>query len=407
LRKELIILETFWKNEKWWVSSYNYAEEVIRDIHFPQSIKLHDATLRDGEQTPGVILRKGEKIEIARKLDEAGVHRIEAGMPAVSEEDRQAIEEIKKLKLKSEIFSFARAKNEDIYISKECGVDGIIVEVPVGRPKLELQFHWDIDRVIEASVTSVQYAKSLGLYTVFFPYDTTRADEADLEKLLQAVTTQAKPDSVGLVDTMGCAHPRTMAYLTKLMKKYSGGLPVEVHTHNDFGMAVASSIEALIAGAEVVHGCFNGIGERTGNVALEEVVASLKLLYGVDLGIDFDKMVEVCAIIEKLTGINLQRNKPITGKNNYMRESGIGVDMIFNEPLAMFATHPSLFGREAKLALGKKSGATSIDVKLKELNLEIDEESCALLVQDVKLLGTNKKALVSDAEFLELLKKYQ
>ncbi len=400
------LLETKWKNEKWWVSQYNYAAEVTKDIDFPNKIKLHDATLRDGEQTPGVILRKDEKIEIARKLDEAGVHRIEAGMPAVSEEDRQAIEEIKKLNLKSEIFSFARAKNEDILIAKECGVDGVIIEVPVGKPKLELQFQWEIERVIEASVKSIEYAKSLGLYTVFFPYDTTRADEADLEKLLKAVTIHTKPDSVGLVDTMGCANPRTMAYLTKLMKKYSGGLPVEVHTHNDFGMAVASSIESVIAGAEVIHGCFNGIGERTGNAALEEVVAALLLLYGVDIGIDFDKMIEACKTIEELTGINMQNNKPITGKNNYVRESGIGVDMLFKEPLAMFATHPSLFGSQAKMVLGKKSGATSIEMKLKELNLDMDKESQEQLVKNVKELGTNKKALVTDEEFLEMVKKY-
>jgi len=402
----LRLLETKWKNEKWWVSQYNYAAEVTKDIDFPNKIKLHDATLRDGEQTPGVILRKDEKIEIARKLDEAGVHRIEAGMPAVSEEDRQAIEEIKKLNLKSEIFSFARAKNEDILIAKECGVDGVIIEVPVGKPKLELQFQWEIERVIEASVKSIEYAKSLGLYTVFFPYDTTRADEADLEKLLKAVTIHTKPDSVGLVDTMGCANPRTMAYLTKLMKKYSGGLPVEVHTHNDFGMAVASSIESVIAGAEVIHGCFNGIGERTGNAALEEVVAALLLLYGVDIGIDFDKMIEACKTIEELTGINMQNNKPITGKNNYVRESGIGVDMLFKEPLAMFATHPSLFGSQAKMVLGKKSGATSIEMKLKELNLDMDKESQEQLVKNVKELGTNKKALVTDEEFLEMVKKY-
>ncbi|HOO12733.1 MAG TPA: 2-isopropylmalate synthase, partial [Bacillota bacterium] len=251
-----------WKTKDWWVSNFNYKDGVKSRFTNLDRVKLHDATLRDGEQTPGVVLRRHEKVEIARKLAEAGVHRIEAGMPAVSDEDRLAIADIKKLGLKSEIFVFVRAKEEDIIMCKECGVDGIVIELPIGKPKLDLQFKWDIKRVIDMSIQSIKMAKECGLYTVLFPYDTTRADQEDLEILLDSVMEEAPPDSVGLVDTMGCAMPGAISYMVRLLKDRTG-LPVEIHTHNDFGLALANSLEAVMSGADVIHGCINGMGERT------------------------------------------------------------------------------------------------------------------------------------------------
>lgn len=395
-----------WKNEEWWVSSYNFKEEIRQRYSFPAKVEVHDATLRDGEQTPGVVLKKDEKVEIARRLAEAGVHRIEAGMPAVSQEDRQAIEEIKKLNLKSKIFSFVRAMDEDIIMSRECGVDGIIIEVPIGKPKLELQFKWEVERVIDMSLQAVSKGKELGLYTVLFPYDTTRADEEDLSRLLDAVVKTNKPDSIGLVDTMGCALPGSIAYLVNFMKKRTG-LPIEIHTHNDFGLSLATTIEAVSSGAEVVHCCINGMGERTGNCSLEEVIVAFKLLLGHDLGINEKKIVELSAIVEKLTGFKMPRNKPIVGESNFTRESGIGADALLNTPLAMFAMNPVFLGRKAELVLGKKSGITSIEMKLNALNIELDMEQRSALLKDVKTLGIEKKRLITDEEFLSLIKKYR
>ena len=396
-----------WKNnDKWWVSSFNFKDEVTKQFKFQENIQIHDATLRDGEQTPGVVMRKHEKVEIAKRLAEVGVERIEAGMPAVSAEDRDAITEINKMGLNSKIFSFVRAKEEDLIMTKECGVDGVIIEVPIGRPKLEMQFKWEIDRVIHDSIAAIKKAKELGLYTVYFPYDTTRADEADLEKVLVEIMKGTPPDSIGLVDTMGCALPATISYMTKLINSITG-LPVEIHTHNDFGLALANSLSALTAGASVVHTCVNGMGERTGNCSLEEIIVALKILFGLETNYDIERAVELSEYLEDITGYKMALNKPIVGKNNFTRESGIGADALLNTPLAMFAMNPRFLGRAPKLVLGKKSGLTSINVKLNEMGIELDDEKKRLLLNDVKNAGLEKKRLISDEEFLELVSKYK
>jgi methanogen homocitrate synthase len=396
-----------WRNDdNWWVSNFNFNSEVTKQFEFKNDIQIHDATLRDGEQTPGVVMRKHEKVEIAKRLAEIGVQRIEAGMPAVSVEDREAISEINKLNLGSKIFSFVRAKEEDLIMTKECGSDGVIIEVPLSKPKLEIQFKWEMDRVIHDSIVAIKKAKELGLYTVYFPYDTTRADELDLEKVLSEIMKETPPDSIGLVDTMGSALPETIGYMTKLMIDRTG-LPVEIHTHNDFGLSLANSLQALKSGASVIHTCANGMGERTGNCSLEEVIVVLKLLYGLENNYNIKKAVELSEYLEDVTGYKMALNKPIVGKGNFTRESGIGADVLLNTPLAMFALNPKMLGRAPELVLGKKSGIASINVKLNELGIEMDEEMKKSLLNDVKILGQEKKSLVSDNEFAELVKKYK
>jgi len=396
-----------WRNnEEWWVSSFNYKNEVIEQFDINSNIEIHDATLRDGEQTPGIVFSRKEKVEIAKRLSEIGVHRIEAGMPAVSIEDRKAIEDIKKENLKSKIFGFVRAKDEDIIMCKECGVDGVIIEVPVSKPKLEMQFKWDIERVLNDSIHAIKTAKEMGLYTVYFPYDTTRADEQDLESLLAGIMKETPPDSIGLVDTMGSALPAAIGYMTRFLKEKTH-LPVEIHTHNDFGLALANSLQALLSGASVVHSCVNGMGERTGNCALEEVMVVLRLLLGIENNMDIKKMVELSEYIEEITGYKMSLNKPIVGKGNFTRESGIGADALLNTPLAMFAMNPKILGREPKLVLGKKSGMTSIGVKLQEFQIDLNEEAKKALLTDVKNAGMERKRLITDEEFLGFVKKYK
>ena len=253
---------------------------------------IFDTTLRDGEQTPGVVMSVEDKIEIAQKLDEVGVDRIEAGMPAVSPQDFEAIKKISKLGLKSKIYTFARAINADIDKAIECGCHGVIVEVPIGYPKLKYQFKWTWEDVLRKSVDVINYAKKQGMHVVYFPYDTTRAREEDLRNLLTRIMLDAPPDAVGVVDTMGCILPEAMKYMVRMVKGITN-LPVEAHTHNDFGMAVATELAAVEAGAEVVHSCANGLGERTGNAALEELIVALHVLYGYETHYKLDKLPEL------------------------------------------------------------------------------------------------------------------
>jgi isopropylmalate/homocitrate/citramalate synthase len=395
--------DKFFRENEWWVSPYNYAPEVRNTYELPARVRIHDATLRDGEQTPGVVMSVADKIAIAEKLDEIGVDRIEAGMPAVSEQDFQAIKEISKLGLNAKIYTFARAINADIDKAIECGCHGVIVEVPIGYPKLKYQFKWTWEDVLKKSVGVINHAKSRGLHVVYFPYDTTRAREDDLTNLLTRIVQEAPPDSIGVVDTMGCILPEAMKFMVRMVKKLTS-LPVEVHTHNDFGLAVATELAGVEAGAEVVHSCANGLGERTGNAALEELIVALHVLYGYDTQYNLARLPELGELVSRISGVPIAANKPILGDRNFTRESGIGVDLVVKEPLAMFGTHPALTGRRGEVVLGKKSGKLSITYNLEQLGItDADDEAIGEMLKRVKDKGIEKRGLLTQEEFREIV----
>ena len=396
----------FHRDDQWWVSPFNVEREVRRSFALPPRVQIHDATLRDGEQTPGVVFTVGDKIAIAEALSAVGVDRIEAGMPAVSDDDVAAIKQITKLGLTSRIYTFVRAMTADIDKSLECGAHGVILEVPIGYPKLLWQFKWTWEDVLKRSVEVVRYAKAHGLEVVYFPYDTTRAREEDLINLLTRMVQDAPPDSVGIVDTMGCVLPDAMKYLVRLVKRVTNGLPVEVHTHNDFGMAVATELAGVEAGAEVVHSCANGLGERTGNAALEELIVALHVLYGYETPYRLDRLPDLGALVSRVSNLPIAVNKPILGARNFTRESGIGVDLVVNKPLAMFGTHPALTGRSGDIVLGKKSGKTSITYALGQLGISgVGDEAVGDMLRLVKERSIAKRALVTLEEFREIAQR--
>jgi len=395
--------ENHFEDGKWWVSPYNFVPEARQSLELPKQVQIHDATLRDGEQTPGVVFSVEDKIKIATKLDEVGVERIEAGMPAVSPQDAAAIKEISKLGLKSRIFTFARAMKKDIDMALECGANGVIIEVPIGYPKIKTQFGWTWEDVFKKSRDVISYAREQGLYSVFFPYDTTRARPSDLENLCKGIMNESPPDSIGIVDTMGCATPEAIKYMVRWVKGMTG-LPIEIHTHNDFGMGVATELAAVTAGAEVVHSCANGLGERTGNAAMEELMLGLHLLYGYDTNYKFDKLPELAEMLSNIANIPIARNKPVLGHGNFIRESGIGIQYVMNDPLVMFGTHPALTGKTGEVVLGKKSGKASIVYKLEELGLcEASDDQIDEMLAQVKAKGIAKRSILDEAEFREIV----
>ncbi len=397
--------ESHFEDGKWWVSPYNFIPEVRKNLQLPETVQIHDATLRDGEQTPGVVFSVEDKIAIASKLSEVGVERIEAGMPAVSPQDAEAIGQITKLGLKSKVFTFARAMKKDIDDALECGADGVVIEVPIGYPKLVTQFGWTWEDVFKKSRDVINYAREQGLYACYFPYDTTRARSSDLENLCKAIMNESPPDSIGIVDTMGCATPEAIKYMVRWVKEMTG-LPIEIHTHNDFGMGVATELAAVTAGAEVVHSCAKGLGERTGNAAMEELMLGLDLLYGYDTGYRLDKLPELADLISGISNIPIARNKPVLGHGNFIRESGIGIQYVMHDPLVMFGTHPSLTGREGEVVLGKKSGKASILYKLEQLGIGgVEEDKIGDILGAVKDKGIAKKDILSDDEFRAIVKE--
>ncbi|WP_338824107.1 2-phosphonomethylmalate synthase [Moorella humiferrea] len=391
-----------WHHEKWWVSEYNFAAPVRNQLQLPEKIVVHDATLRDGEQTPGVVFRLEEKVAIARMLDELGVDRIEAGMPAVSEEDAQAIKEIVNSGLRAKIMAFSRAMPADIDRAVACGVWGIILEIPTGYPKLKYQFNWTEEEIIDKSIRAINYAHDRGLYVTYFPFDTTRARMDFLKRLFDEVMRKAKPDSIAVVDTTGSATPTAMGYLVREIKKMVS-VPLEVHTHNDFGLGTATTLAAVEAGAEVVHGCINGLGERAGNTALEEVLLCLEALYGYKLQIELSKLAVISQKIAGMAGQPLAGNKPVVGTLPFTREIGLGMEVLQKSPLAIFPFLPETVGKKMEIVMGKKTGKGSVKVKLEEMGLKASEEEIEIIVQRVKAKGIAKKGILSQEEFEEIV----
>ena len=256
--------------------------EVTKDFKFAKNIKIHDVTLRDGEQQTGVILTKDEKIRIAEALAEAGVHRIEAGMPIVSPSDNEAIKEIVKRNLGPQIFSFARCMKEDVQRAVDTGVNGVVMEIPSSKHMLELAYRWPLEKAIETSIEATKFAHDNGLEVVFFPIDFSRAELKWALDLIERVGKEGHMDALALVDTFGVLSPHAMKYfVTEVQKRIKKRL--EAHFHQDFGMGVANTIMALSVGVEVMHTTVLGIGERSGNTPMEETVMALLTMCGIDV----------------------------------------------------------------------------------------------------------------------------
>ena len=296
-----------------------------------------------------IIFTKEEKVRIAEKLAEIGVHRIEAGMPAVSPNDEAAIREIVKLDLPSDIFCFCRCMAQDVEKAADCGVDGIVIEIPASKHLIETAYRWPIQKAIDLSIEATARAKEMGLYTVFFTIDATRSDMNWLLELVNRVATDGHMDAFTLVDTFGVLSPQAASYFTRKVKE-KVDKPLEIHFHSDFGMGVANTINAVLAGAEVIHSTVLGIGERAGNTPMEETVMALLTMYGIDLGIDYSKINELSKLVQVLSGMSVPPCRPFIGDGAYTIESGIVTGWYNNayekEPTTVFPVHPGFVGHE-------------------------------------------------------------
>ncbi len=402
-------MSTPWKTDNWFVSSWNYLEEVTKDFHPPKKVKIHDITLRDGEQQAGVIFTKDDKIRIAEKLAEAGVHRIEAGMPAVSPRDEAAIKEIVKRNLKSEIFCFCRCVVDDVKRAADCGVKGIVIEIPASAHLIEQAYKWPLEKAIDLSIKATAFAKEKGLYTVFFTIDGTRTDLKWLLDLVDRVAREGHMDAFTLVDTFGVLSPQAASYFAKKVKERVSK-PLEIHFHSDFGLGVANTIMAVLSGAEVIHSTVTGIGERAGNAPMEETVLALLTMYGIDVGIDYGKLNELSKLVQTLSRTQVPSNRPFIGEGAYTIESGIVTGWFKNafgkNPTTVFPVHPEFVGHEApKILMGKKSGVDNIEIWAKKLGIQLSEEETLAVLQGVKLKSHDLKRVLDENEFKKIVQK--
>jgi isopropylmalate/homocitrate/citramalate synthase len=363
-------------------------------------VGLYDTTLRDGEQTVGVVLAPDDKLRIAHALDEVGVGRIEAGFPRVSREDADAVGGIVRAGLRAEIWGFSRALREDVDALLELGVRAAVIESPVSDGKLAA-YGLDRDEVLRRIRAAVSYASEHGVRVAFFGVDGTRADLAFLERAYTTARDAGAAEAV-VVDTVGVATPEAVGDLVARAREWLGAdVPIHFHGHNDFGLATAAAVAAVRAGADWIHGTVNGMGERAGNANLLEAALTLEALYGVDTGIRLARARELSMLVGELSGSKLEPWKPLVGENLFMRESG-AVASQFHDPPAIEPFAAELVGAERRVVLGKKSGVDNVRLKAEELGLDLPEEAQRALLARVKALASEKRALVSDDEFRRL-----
>jgi isopropylmalate/homocitrate/citramalate synthase len=363
-------------------------------------VGLYDTTLRDGEQTVGVVLDPEQKLEIARLLDELGVDRIEAGFPRVSQDDWNAVQLVASAGLRAEVWGFSRAVPSDLEALVELGVGASVIESPISDLKLDA-IGVGRESMLGRITAAMKFAAGHDITAAFFGVDSTRA-APDFYDRVYSAAVEAGASEVVVVDTLGIASPEAVADLVGRTVELVGDVPVHFHGHNDFGLATASAVAAVRAGARWVHGTINGMGERAGNANLGEVALTLRALYGVESGLDLGRIRDVSSRVQELSGYALEPWKPVTGDTLFRRESG-AVASQFHDPPSIEPYSSELVGAERGLVLGKKSGIDSIRIKAEELGLDVPDACRAELLAKVKDLGARKRGLVSDDEFRRLV----
>jgi isopropylmalate/homocitrate/citramalate synthase len=373
----------------------------LNDPHrFEAEVGFYDTTLRDGEQTVGVVLSPEEKLELARGLDQLGIERIEAGFPRVSDDDRHAVELILAAGLQAEVWGFSRAVEADVKALVELGVKASVIESPISDLKLEA-LGVDREAMLERIVYAISFAAEQGVTVAFFGVDSTRADPSYFETVYKTAV-EAGAHEVVVVDTIGIATPEAVADLVGRTRDWLGpDVPIHFHGHNDFGLATSSAVAAARAGARWIQGTVNGMGERAGNANLPEIALALRGLYGVDTKLRLDRVRDFSDRVRNLAGYTLEPYKPLVGENLFTRESG-AVASQFHDPPAIEPYSSELVAAERRIVLGKKSGIDSIRIKAEELGLNLDDDQQRRVLERVKELGTQKRGLVTDDEFREL-----
>jgi isopropylmalate/homocitrate/citramalate synthase len=391
-----------WEAEKWHISHLNFLPEVQSQLQLPQNVIVSDCTLREGEQQPGVVLSPEDKLRLARKLDETGVHQLEVGMPAVSKEEKENIRAVANAGLKAKTIALCRTVKSDIDLAKECGVWGISCSTPIGYLQLQYKMKWSEEKAMQTVAEVTRYAHDQGFYVVMSPVDGTRADLSFLERFFHYVLKNGHLDRVRVVDTVGSCLPQAIQYMVRWVTQTTG-LPVEVHCHNDFGMATANTMAGVAAGAQVVSTVVNGMGERAGGAPTEEVALGLKVLYGLDTGMKLEKLYGLSTLLREMTHVNLPPNKAVVGENAFAQEAGLAVSGWKEMPLTAEPYLPELVGQAHRLILGKKSGRHSIELKLRDLGRMASEDQLEKLLLKVKLQAEKTKAPVSDWDFQKMV----
>lgn len=365
-----------------------------------QKIYLVDTTLRDGEQTAGVVFANREKIQIARMLDEIGVDEIEAGIPVMGGDEKEAITAIAKLGLRARVMAWNRAVISDIQESLRCGVGAVAISIATSDMHIRDKLRSTREEVLERMVKAVEYAKKEGVYVSANAEDASRSDEEFLIQFIKAAK-EAGADRIRYCDTVGIMTPMEIYKRIERIRK-AVDIDIEMHTHNDFGMATANAIAGVYAGATHVGVTVNGLGERAGNAALEEVIMALKYLLNFDMEQKTQKLRELCEYVSKASNRILPSWKAIVGTSVFTHESGIHADGALKNPRTYEVFDPEDVGLKRRFVVGKHSGTAGIKKKLEEHNIFIDDNLAREILESVRKTAVELKRPLNDIELLNL-----
>ncbi len=374
--------------------------EVQEASRMPRQVLLYDVTLRDGEQTPGVVFDTARRVTIARALDALGVQRIEAGFPLISPDDREGVTAVAHAGLRAEIWGFGRCLAGDVQVNADCGVKQMTLEISISDQKIAA-YGLTRERVLGRVREGMAKAKAMGLRVAFMPVDLTRADLTFAEQVVTEAVKEGASEVV-IVDTIGVMAPEAIGYLTGRIRSWVD-VPLAVHAHNDFGLGVANTLAALKAGAHCAHVSVNCLGERAGNVDLAEVVVTLELLYGARTGVRMEKLVETARLVEEQSGYKLSLTKPIVGQCVFWREAGGVVQQLVSSPPSVEPFDPAQVGQARAVVLGKKSGKYSVIHALGRLGLTATDDQIEAALAKVKDLSTRERRAITDEEFKSIL----
>jgi 2-isopropylmalate synthase len=361
-------------------------------------IQILDSTLREGEQTPGVTFSVKEKLEIANLLDDFGIDIIEAGHPRVSYDIYRGVKEISNEGYNADILAHCRAINEDIDIARSCDVDWIGIFFSVSNRRLEEQFRLNIDKAIDLVTRAVEYAKFYGLKVRYTPEDAVRTDYSSLLKISRAAV-EVGVDRISIADTVGAMTPRKMFDLFKRLKT-DLKIKLNVHCHNDLGMATANSIAAYEAGASTIDVSVNGLGERVGIAPLSEVCVALHCLFNTKNKWKLDMLPKISQVVSQASGLFIPPNTPIIGENAFLHNAGLHVAAVINNPSFYEVFPAELVGKNRDFILDKMASIKTVKQKLKKMKINIDNNNISRLMNYIK---SKEKGIVSDYEIINLL----
>jgi homocitrate synthase NifV len=369
-----------------------------------KDIKIIDTTLRDGEQTAGVVFANREKVRIAKFLDELGVHQIEAGVPVMGGDEKKSITKICQSGLKASIMGWNRPVIKDIEASLECGVDAVAISISTSDIHIKHKLRTSREWVLEHMVAAVEFAKREGMYISVNAEDASRSNMEFLTQFARAAK-EAGADRLRYCDTVGILEPfTTYSNIKQIIENVD--IDVEMHTHNDFGMATANALAGVLAGARWIGVTVIGLGERAGNSALEEVVMALKHLHKVDLSFKTEMFREVAEYVSRASGRELPAWKAIVGSNMFAHESGIHADGALKNPKTYEPFLPEEVGLERQIMVGKHSGTAALKAKYAEYGIRLSEHQAEELLPKIRSYTVSMKRPLFDKELVYIYEDY-